>query len=164
MTHEAGPAFFSPDRKYRYWLLREWDATLELHLVMFIGLNPSTADENVLDPTMRRLKSFARVWGFNGMVMLNLFALRSTDPRQIRREEDPVGPRNDEWLRKWATAPLVDLVVPCWGVHGVWGGRDKAVMNILRREACPVKVFGRTKHGHPKHPLYLPLGTELQAA
>jgi hypothetical protein len=66
-----------------------------------IGLNPSTADHRKLDPTLRRVRNFAQKWGLGGFVMLNLFAYRATEPRDMKRAEDPVGPKNDRYIRGW---------------------------------------------------------------
>src|SRR5262245_38555366 len=89
-------AVFSPCRKYRYSLTRIWDA--ERPNVMFVGLNPSTADDQVDDPTVRRCIGFARKWRFGGMIIVNLFAYRSTDPNRLQEILDPVGPENDEHI------------------------------------------------------------------
>jgi hypothetical protein len=153
---EAGPAIFSADRVYRYVLEREWDADLPKPL--FIGLNPSTADELKLDPTMRRLRASSKRWGFGGFIMCNLFAFRSTDPLALRLTRDPVGPDNDRWIRE--SAARARLIVPCWGTHGSYMHRDMGVRRLLSR--YELRCFGTTKHGHPKHPLYLPDDTKLE--
>jgi hypothetical protein len=74
-------ATFDDTRKYRYTLLRYWGPSTDMPLVLFIGLNPSTADEKVLDPTVRKCCIWAKEWGYGGMIMMNVYAFRSTDPR-----------------------------------------------------------------------------------
>src|SRR4051794_1235729 len=93
---ETGPAVLSDDRVYRYSLSRTWSPTKGA--VTFIGLNPSTADENELDPTLRRIVGFAHAWGYGTFHMANLFAFRATDPVAMRAAPEPVGPDNDEHL------------------------------------------------------------------
>ncbi|MCW5766663.1 MAG: DUF1643 domain-containing protein [Phycisphaeraceae bacterium] len=151
---ESGPAGFSRDRVYRYWLVRRWaDSGGEVNFVL---LNPSTADELRLDPTLRRCMGFARAWGFGGMVITNIFALRSTDPTGLRDTDDPVGPDNNEHLAERAS--LADLVVAGWGRHGALLERGRAVADLLRRVMGKrgVRCLGLTAAGDPKHPLYLP--------
>mgnify|MGYP000880158315 CR=1 FL=1 len=85
-------AGFSPDREFRYTLTRRWDDRL---LVNFLMLNPSTADENIEDPTIRRCMGFARDWGYGGLMVTNIFAYRSTDPKALYKVPDPTGPANN---------------------------------------------------------------------
>ena len=91
-------AVLSEDRVYRYALWRIWNE--DRPLVMFVGLNPSTADETNDDPTLRRCMGFAESWGYGGVIMANIFAYRATDPKIMKQTEAPIGPENDEWLRK----------------------------------------------------------------
>lgn len=142
-------AVFSGDGQYRYQLTREWDASLPS--VAFIGLNPSTADESVDDPTIRRCVGFAKAWGYGRMVMVNLFAYRATDPTQLRRWDiEPVGARNDVFL--YALPIHSDLVVAVWGVHGTYLGRDV----VVRQRLPNLHYLRLTQGGQPSHPLYLP--------
>lgn len=109
-------AVFSPCRRYRYRLERELGALASTRgAVAFVGLNPSTADETVDDPTIRRCMRFARDWGFRRLVMANAYAWRSTDPAGLWTALDPVGPDNDAHLE--AIAGDVELVVVAWGKH-----------------------------------------------
>jgi hypothetical protein len=124
---------------------------------MFIGLNPSTADEMHDDPTIRRCKEFARSWGCDALVMTNLFAWRSTDPREMKAAEDPIGQDNDEWLER--IAELAHVRVAAWGVHGFWLERAMQVAAVLPDLQC----LGTTKDGHPRHPLYVAAATPLEA-
>ncbi len=151
--------WFSPDRVYRY-TLEHWITEQssiypgEDRRVMFIGLNPSTSDENKLDPTLRRLRQFTIDWGYDGFIMTNLFAFRSTDPYGLTFPEDPVGPDND--LALTSSAYDADLVVACWGNNGVFKKRGEYVENLLGDNNIPVHIFKLTKKGQPSHPLYLP--------
>ncbi len=157
---EAGTAWFSPDGQYRYRLDRRWSDAAPLLIVM---LNPSTADAFVNDPTIVRCVRYARRWGAGGLTVLNLFALRSTDPRALRQHADPIGPAND-----LAIADALDTVteyacVAAWGSHGNLHGRGRAVARMLRehRGASGVYCLATTKDGHPGHPLYLRSDTVL---
>jgi len=146
---------FSPDRRYRYTLLRMLPPSFGFwrpfsgSTVQFIGLNPSTADEKRDDPTIRRLMSFARAWGFTTMWMTNLFAYRATDPMIVLKEPDPIGPENDKYLREIALK--ADLVVACWGVHGWYLNRGDVVRTMIPN----LHAFAINGDGTPAHPLYL---------
>jgi len=149
-------AQFSTDRLYRYALWRTWQEG-EGH-TMFIGLNPSTADETVDDPTIRRCIGFAHSMGYGGIYMLNLCAFRSTDPRGLKRVADPIGPDNLRYIEMYAKT--AGKVIAAWGNHG-WS-RSRDTMRLIRSLGVEVWCFGRTKTGCPKHPLYLRADTELQ--
>jgi hypothetical protein len=149
-------ATFSPDRVYRYALWRELEFFYERQ-VMFIGLNPSTADETNDDPTVRRCIRFAKTWGFSRMCMTNIFAFRATDPSVMLAAADPVGPENDKFLRECADRS--HLIVAAWGNHGGHLYRDQQVLKLIPKLQC----FGKTKSGNPKHPLYLRKDSLLQA-
>lgn len=152
-------ATFSGDRRYRYTLHREW--LTGDGCCAFIGLNPSSADEREDDPTIRRCIRFAQVWGFRGLLMLNLFAFRATQPAAMKAEPEPVGPLNDDALRQGAAG--AGLVVPAWGVDGHWQGRGGRVRAMLAREGVKLHHLGLTRCGQPKHPLYLKTSTRPQA-
>ena len=143
---------FSPDRRYRYTLVHRWDELLDPNRgIAWIGLNPSTADEHQLDPTLRRIRAFSAAWGYACFVMLNLFAWRATDPADMKAVGDPVGPDNDRWIARWGNG--VDRIMLAWGEHGAHLGRDRFVLDLLDRN----KVFclERNASGQPKHPLYV---------
>jgi hypothetical protein len=140
---------FSPCRQYRYTLWREFDM-FNSSYAMFVGLNPSTADEVQNDPTVRRCINFAKSWGYGALCMTNIFAYRATDPREMVAQADPVGPENDEWLVRCARE--AGIVVAAWGNHGSYLDRDREVMRILDNLSC----LGITKAGQPIHPLYVP--------
>lgn len=150
-------AVFSPCRVYRYTLRRVWDEALPS--VVFVGLNPSTADETLDDPTVRRCIGFARDWGFGTCVVTNIFAFRSTDPRGLLEIDDPVGPRNNHWIRRECAAAA--LVVAAWGVHGTLHERGAAVLRIMPPPHSPPHCLGMTKEGFPRHPLYLSKATRV---
>lgn len=144
-----GWATFSDCGAYRYSLGRSWG--LPERRVCFCLLNPSTADENVLDPTLTRCLGYAKRWGFTRMDVVNIFALRSTDPKGLRGVDDPTGPENDDAILTLAGAS--DLLVVGWGTHGALLGRHAEVCTLLVGHAP--HCLGVTKHGYPKHPLYL---------
>ena len=140
-------ADISPCGRYRYTLWRKWGPG---GTCMFVGLNPSTADATLDDPTIRRCVAFARSWGYGGLMMTNLFAWRATDPRDMRAASDPVGPLNDAVLT--ATYFNSAVAIAAWGAHGTHHGRDAVVRKMLPR----LRYLRLTKDGHPGHPLYLP--------
>ncbi len=143
---------FSADRRYRYTLVHRWDELLDPGRgIAWIGLNPSTADEHQLDPTLRRIRDFSARWGYAYFVMLNLFAWRATDPTDMKAAGDPVGPDNDEWIARWSSG--VDCVMLAWGEHGIHLGRDQAVLGFLDRRKT--YCLERNASGQPKHPLYV---------
>lgn len=142
-----GSAVFSKCDRYRYVLRRVWNSRKPT--VMFVGLNPSTADAQKDDATIRRCVRFARDWGYGALVMTNLFAYRATRPHVLPRVADPVGPRNNWWLSTLRNR--ADLIVIAWGTRGALLERDRAVLGKLGAVHC----LGLTKGGHPKHPLYL---------
>lgn len=141
-------AVFSPCGKYRYVLRRIWD---EQPPVVFIGLNPSVADAEKDDPTIRRCVGFARDWGYGGLVMLNLFALRSTNPDELYDVGiDPVGPENDDYILTYAHDTIA-----AWGTHGSLLNRGEEVLWKLQLLGRKVLCLGKTAGGSPRHPLYL---------
>lgn len=145
-------AIFSTDRKYRYMLVRQWDATKLM--VMFIGLNPSTANETENDPTVRRVIGFAKDWGYGGVYMMNLFAYVSTDPKALINSGEKIE-RNNVYLE--AIAGNAEKVVFAWGAFKLHKKRMLEVMRMFPNAYC----LGRSKDGYPKHPLYLKKDTKL---
>ena len=141
-------AFFSKDRKHRYALWRVWNNNLPK--VLFIGLNPSTADEVKDDPTIRRCINYAKDWGYGGYIMGNIFAYRSTDPKNLKLTNNPIGIDNNSWLIKLHSE--ASLTIGAWGNHGKYLDRGREVINLIDDLYC-LRV---TKEGHPSHPLYLP--------
>lgn len=113
-----------------------------------IALNPSTADEHRNDRTITRLINFAKVWGYDGLAMMNLFAYRDTHPELMKQQGDPVGPENDAVIL--AVTAFHPTVICCWGVDGEHIGRGAEVLKMLHgRHLCHL---GLTKEGHPRHP------------
>ena len=164
-------AVFSPCKQYRYYLQRVLDRQSSLFAgegkrMVICMLNPSTADEVKNDPTVRRCIGFAVREQVTMLEVLNLYALRSTDPAGLWAVEDPVGPENDHWIGE--TVKSADLVVVAWGTTPyvrVPGGRTrtKATLKVLGENSpVPVRCLGTTKDGYPRHPLYLPADTQLQ--
>lgn len=133
--------------RYRYSLTRDWDSRMPT--VMFICLNPSTADAVSDDATVRRCVSFAKRWGYGRLFLMNLFGLRATDPRQLAKTEDPIGPDTNGWLTSRAAEST--LVMASWGNGGILLNRDKQV-RLLVPNLYALRV---TKQGQPAHPLYL---------
>ena len=129
---------------YRYSLTRVWDAVLPV--VTFVLLNPSTADAVQLDPTMRRCVGFAKREGYGGMVIVNLYAFRATDPKVMLAASDPVGPENDRVL-----AAVTGTVIAGWGANA-----KPARVAQAARLLPPLHALAVTKAGHPQHPLYVP--------
>ena len=149
---------FSSDRIYRYVLRRQCsDAVSETpRRIAWIGLNPSTADEVTLDQTAAAVCRYSRQWGFSEVVMLNLFAFRATDPRDLKRAADPIGPDNDKHLLTEVRA--AERVIACWGGHGRFRGRDQHVSDLLAAIGIKFECLLKNKTGAPRHPLYLKLG------
>jgi hypothetical protein len=139
-------ATISPCQKYRYELRRIWDDSKPL--VMFVCLNPSTADAHTEDNTSRVCINYAKRWGYGGLLIGNLFAYRSTDVSAIYQVPDPIGTENDAWLKKLQSEAA--LVVCAWSDAGAYKGRDLDVLSFLHNPYCLKKL----KSGRPGHPLY----------
>jgi len=151
-------AVYSACESYRYQLTRTWDASGGK--VHFIMLNPSTATEVQNDPTVERCERRARALGFGAFRVTNIFAWRDTDPFAMRKTGDPVGPANDAAILEgcaWA-----DRVVAAWGTHGTHMDRGPAVEAMLRKADIELHHLGLSKHGHPKHPLYISYAQQPQ--
>lgn len=144
-------ADLSPDGLYRYSLTRSWQNGGGR--VVFIGLNPSTADATLDDPTIRRCVGFAQALGAGELVMLNLFAWRATDPSDLPVDlRVAVGPENDKTLVEETRGAL--YVIAAWGSFRLAQGRATAVRALL--SGVGLSCLKRTKDGSPGHPLYLP--------
>lgn len=142
--------------KYRYTLSRIWSPGKGA--ACFIMLNPSTADADQDDPTIRRCLKFAQDWGYGGIHVANLFAFRATDPKDMLAAPDPTGPDNDKWILQCAKASAV--VVCAWGYHGYYRGRGGAVRFLLAGENIEPHALRMTNTGEPGHPLYIPADTK----
>ncbi|MCX4885927.1 DUF1643 domain-containing protein [Streptomyces sp. NBC_00847] len=154
----AAVVFDSTARTYRYLLTRIWDPMVPP--VVFLMLNPSTADAFEDDSTIRRCTGFAKREGAGGLIVVNLFGLRSTDPRALRHHPDPVGPLNDVFIRQATSG--AHTVVAAWGAGGVEHGRGPRVAETLTARRVPLQCLGRTSTGQPRHPLYLPGAAVLE--
>lgn len=155
---ESG-AVFSACYSYRYDLWRKWNSVKPP--VLFIGLNPSTADENQNDATVRRCISFSRRWGFGGFHLANLFAYRTPHPSQLKLACDPVGPDNDGWLHR--LLDQTDIWVLCWGNLGIFMKRDQSMRQLILSHGIQKAFYlARTRRGQPAHPLYLPAEVKLK--
>jgi hypothetical protein len=140
-------AIFSLCRTYRFALWRIWDEARPY--AMFIGLNPSTADEKEDDPTIKRCVHYAKSWGYGGICMANLFALRATNPGDLYTSSEPIGKDNDKWLL--SLSKDAGIAVAAWGNDGMHLGRSKAVLGLIKNLHC----LNLNKTGEPAHPLYL---------
>ena len=161
-TGNLGEALFGSSMEHRYTLTRKWAAGRARKRIVWIMLNPSTADADQNDPTIARTISFSKKWAFSDLVILNIFALRSTDPAALKTHIDPIGPLNDHYIRK--TVKSADLVVAGWGVHGAFldRGREAARLVLDSSSHGELWCLGVTKDGHPKHPLYIAGDTDLR--
>ena len=139
-------AVISKCGKYRYELRRIWDSSKPL--VLFIGLNPSTADHQEEDQTSKVCINYAKRWGYGGLIIANLFAYRSTDKSKIRHVNDPVGSENNKYLRK-LIAEAADVIC-AWTDDGGYMDRDAEVLKMIDDPKCLMKL----KSGRPGHPLY----------
>jgi len=157
-----GAAWFSDDEPatYRYLAMYPIAPGAASRTCVFVMLNPSTADHDQFDPTLRRCRAFAIREGCNVMKIVNIYALRSTDPAALWTAADPIGPENDAMIE--AVCEVADLVVCGWGAHGERNGRGDSVRFDLLRAGVKLHRLGRlTKGGEPRHPLYLPKNAPL---
>lgn len=154
-THDDGvcrsEAVFSVCGTYRYRLTRTWDGGRGR--LLYIMLNPSKACEKKNDPTIARCQKRAELLGYGGLDVVNLFAFRATDPADLRAAMEPVGPENDAMLVQ--ACGEADCILAAWGVHGRHRGRDDKVMSLLNGAGHSLYVLGLTRHGLPRHPLYV---------
>ena len=192
MSYVSKGATISPCGTYRYRLWREWRLhPLPAHWdwwteddgspcvdgagqqigeplsCVFVMLNPSTADGDQDDPTIRRCVSFAKALGYDRLEVVNLFAYRATKPADLLRlnhDDEPWGPANR--LNINTALDLAGIVICAWGVHGTHLGQDETVLGWLEwwidslDRDVPIVALGLTKDGHPRHPLYLPANSQ----
>ena len=151
-----GWAYISDDGLYRYSLTRHVAPLTGEGTATFVMLNPSTADGEQDDPTIRRCIGFTRTWGFEWLKVVNLFAYRATDPGELARVDDPAGPDNLCTIAKVVGGS--DLVVCAWGAFPHWK-RDEHIGLVMELIAAP-HALGLTKNGSPRHPLYVRGGAE----
>lgn len=172
-------ADISPDGRYRYLLWREWRGSNHQHwrwiggakdgaghdlgepkACLFVMLNPSTADGESDDPTIRRCVGFARAWGYDRLEVVNLFAFRATSPRVLLAMNDadePYGVRNQQAIEE--AAREAGTIVCAWGNHGAHLDQHETVLGWLEDCGTPLMSLGITDAGHPRHPLYVPAAT-----
>lgn len=139
---------------YRYLLWRIWNPMQPR--LLWVMLNPSTADETTNDPTLRRILGFSRAAGFGGLEVVNLYALRSPSPKALLLAPDAIGPENDLHIQE--AAVRAGRIVAGWGNEGARNGRDRALLALVSH---PVFCLGTTRQGHPRHPLYVKAQTKL---
>lgn len=144
-------AWLSSCGRYRHALGRHWDRSRGF--VLFIGLNPSTADAETDDPTIRRCIRFARDWGYGGLEMCNLFDWRATDPKRLPRMEIAVSDKNDPTLRCRVQAAA--MVIAAWGNVPFAKARIDTVFRTAFSDEKRWHALRLTKHGFPWHPLYV---------
>lgn len=157
----SGGAAFSQCGQFRWWLRRRWNWT-RLDEIAYIGLNPSTADEHTDDPTVARCIRRAMREHRTGMWMLNAFAFRATDPRQMLRQRDPIGKLNDRHILDVCKLDQVSEVVLCWGGLGRVLGRSAQLLELLQPVSHKLRYLDLTSGGEPRHPLYLRNDLELK--
>lgn len=156
LAGNTATAVFDTTGTYRYLLTRVWDPTKPL--ACWIMLNPSTADHATTDPTLTRVVKFTAAEQCGGLAIVNLFALRSTDPRRLRDHPDPVGPHNDLFLRHAVRATRGGPVIAAWGAQGTLHNRAATALTHLTPPGAGLHCYGTTgdHSGHqPRHPLYL---------
>ena len=159
---------FSRCRKYRFTLWRKFDSALlgkplfddgnvsKDGYVQFIGLNPSTADETVDDPTIRRCIGYCRSWGYSELCMTNIFPFRATDPKDMLAHDEPIemAIENAKWIEM--VAEKAAIIVCAWGANGSHKTRQNKVIKHLRDvRKFTLHHLGLNNDGSPKHPLYL---------
>jgi hypothetical protein len=152
LRYLSSDAYFSACGQYRYWLARR--LSMGERAIAFVGVNPSTADATLDDPTIRRCVGFARRWGYDWYYMLNVCAYRSTDVRALKRVDDPIGPLNWEYM--------TSIMGKCEVVVAAWGRTVKLPNATARTYAARIldrsetRCLGQNDDGSPKHPLYIP--------
>lgn len=154
-------AAFNEDKTHRHYLGRFWDPYDDF--ILYIGLNPSTADAYKDDPTIKRWINFSRRFGHGGFVVVNLFSYRTSSPTNLQHYINKgVDPLDDNWCDYWIGfwAEKAHKIVACWG-NVPWA--ETRVLEVLQFLIhCPLYCFGHTQNGYPKHPLYLAKDTQLE--
>lgn len=155
ITHSAT---ISECGSYRYTLFRRFDFE-PVRRVLFVMYNPSTADADIDDPTIRRCISFTKKFGFNAMEVINLYAYRSTDPKKLSEVEDPFGPKNLNHIH--SSAQKANIVICAWGNNKIINDADKKMIETLKLHHNYLYCLKKNKDGSPAHPLYLSSNSEL---
>ena len=159
LDYHRGDAVISDCDAYRYRLNRVWNLA-ERQGLLFVMLNPSTADANVDDATIRRCTGFAKKWGYGGFNVVNLFAFRATDPRELLSADDPIGPDNDQHISE--ALANSDRIVCAWGANKA--AKTRATRSFFRNvlwHRRGLHCLALNKDGSPKHPLYVPSDAKL---
>ena len=153
-TAQSGAAF-SDCEKYRYllWRREESEHDTRHRVICWLMLNPSTADENILDPTVTRCVKWSREWGYHHVEIANIFASRATDPSELHHSSNPIGVLNDRAIAN--TAFLSEKIICAWGNHGALNDRSREVVQMLKPYADKLYCLKMNKSGEPSHPLYL---------
>lgn len=152
---DRGAATISGCARYRYDLIRTWG---EGPKVLWIMLNPSTADADLDDPTIRRCIGFSKSWGYAGLTVVNLYALRATDPKVLLDAADPIGPDNAAVIKFHLESGAHDVAVAAWGAWWRSQRHRPPRLNVemfAERAYVPMRCLGKTKAGDPRHPLYV---------
>lgn len=148
---ESAGAAFSTSELYRYALWRVWNPAAPFWTIGM--LNPSTADHQKVDPTVQRVCGMAQRGGAGGIIVWNLFAWRSTDPKALKQGPVTIGPSNDRIIK--ALVKLAPVNIAAWGAHGSLHGRAAAVLTMLSGQRTDLHALAFTADGTPRHPLYL---------
>lgn len=151
-------AVLSDCGQYRYLLRRTWDRAKPRALLVM--LNPSTADAKQDDATIRSCVRLLSGQGYGSMEVVNVFAWRATNPDELAKAEDPLGPQNERVIA--AAVGRCDVVVCAWGAHPFAMSKTSFLRSFLRSRKPAIYCFGKTKAGAPKHPLYIKSGTTLE--
>lgn len=155
-NEEKRTAKLSDCGKFRFELTRVWDESLPL--VAFVGLNPSTADADADDPTIRKCRGFAQRHGFGGLVMLNLYTYRATKPADLwKAQKAGVAVIGEGSPVVRSRAAQCEQVIACWGRHGF-----KRQPDFTQHFGRPMFCFGKNPDGTPRHPLMLAYSTKLE--
>lgn len=154
---ESG-AIFSRNRKYRYRLWRKWNE--HKPNVVFLMLNPSKADAERNDQTIRTCIGMATRFGFGSLEVVNLFALCATYPEELRQARDPVGKLNNRYIVESVSS--AEQVILAWGNHGELLGRSAEVLELIAEHEAKLFCLGATKSAQPRHPLYTPASRSLR--
>jgi hypothetical protein len=148
---------YSADHRYRWQFERRWS---EGRTITWVGLNPGIgATDNAQRPTLRRMVTVSRASGYGGLIVVNLFGLRTRDPKDLRTARDPIGEANDDAIAFATSASVSDMTVACWGHYG--GLHDRAQYVMDKVIEGDVYCLGITKGGEPRHPLYVPSDVKL---
>lgn len=161
---QAKGAVFSRDRTHRFVLWRTWNPSIQQRAI-FIGLNPSAADENSNDPTIRRCDGFARSWRgrwrCGGFYVVNLYSYCSAYPAQLFAHDESARPNNQHWLQAVCSLDNA-LLIGMWGNHGRRHQQDQVLLQWLKQQTRVLHCIRANQSGAPSHPLYLPAGLKPQ--